>query len=297
MPEMPQPVCRDDSPALLNGHNIIDRFVTSAGVKLHLRWRPADVPEGAKPRASLLCLHGFLAHAHWYDPLMACLPADWEVAALSFAGMGQSEWRGSYDREQDWQDVVTVCQALGFQQRPILFGHSFGGAVAIHAMARAGEAFQSLMVCDTSMRFVPAPIGRAWNSQRRYYKTRAEAEGRFRYIPEQPATKPWIKDFIAQHSVREFDEGWSWVFDFARFSGPESNRDFWNQLIEVYEALPQRPLFIRGALSALCSPAWERAFYDRLGADAQLLTIAGAHHHVLLDQPAALAQAIVANAG
>ncbi len=297
MPQTHHPASRDDSPALLDGQAIQDRFVTSAGSKLHLRWRAAQASDGGKPRVSLLCLHGFLAHAHWFDPLMACLPADWEVAALSFAGMGQSDWRPAYGRDQDWQDVVEVSAALGFQNQPILFGHSFGGAVATHAMANASDSFDRLMVCDTSMRFVPAPVGRAWNSQRRFYASRAEAEGRFRYIPEQPAQKPWIKDFIAHHSVREFDEGWSWVFDFGRFSGPESNRDFWNQLIEVYEGLAQRPLFIRGGKSALCSPAWERAFYDRLGPDAPLVTIPDAYHHVLLDQPAALAEAIVVGAG
>lgn len=291
----PAPI--DSTANLLDGQHIEDRFVQSAGVDLHLRWRPAKCADGQAPRVSLLCLHGFLAHARWYDPLMACLPEDWEVASLSFAGMGQSGWRASYERDQDWQDVVTVCQALGFQNAPILFGHSFGGAVAIHAMSNAPDAFARLLVCDTSMRFVPAPLGREWKSQRRYYANRSQAEERFRYIPEQPAQKPWIKDFIAHHSVREFEQGWSWVFDFARFSGPESNRDFWNQLIDVYETLPQRPVFIRGALSALCSPAWARAYHERLGPDAPLVSIDDAYHHVLLDQPAALAAAIADAAG
>jgi pimeloyl-ACP methyl ester carboxylesterase len=289
---------RDDTgPQLLDNLEVEDRYVTSAGARLHLRWKPAELAAGQRPRVSLLCLHGFLAHAHWFQPLMACLPDDWEVAALSFAGMGQSDWRPSYTREQDWQDVVAVAQELGFANRPVLLGHSFGGAVAIHAMQQAPETFERLIVCDTAMRLSPAPMGNPWRGTRRYYPDRATAEARFRYMPEQPAQKPWVKDFVAHHSIREYEQGWSWVFDPTRISPPESNRDFWNQLITIYEALPQRPLFIRGALSALCSRAWAQDFRAHLGPDWPLVSVEEAYHHLLLDQPAALAKAIMEHLG
>lgn len=292
---MPSVMPDDTSPRLLDGLTAEDRSFDHQGCKLHLRWKPAKRAAGQAPAVSLLCLHGFLAHAHWFDPLMACLPEDWEVAALSFSGMGQSDWRPNYTREQDWQDVAAVAQGLGFHNTPVLLGHSFGGAVAIHAMQQAPQAFARLIVCDTAMRLAPAPMGNPWRGTRKYYPDRATAEARFRYMPEQPAQKPWVKDYVARHSIREYAQGWSWVFDPSRISGPESNRDFWNQLITVYEALPERPLFIRGDLSALCSRAWAQDFRQRLGADTPLVSIGDAYHHLLLDQPAALARAVIAD--
>lgn len=286
----------------ISASNFETSFVQSKGTKIEVRRRKAKSPAKQPAKQSVLLLHGFLAHAHWWDGVAALLPDDWDVAALSFAGMGLSEWRYSYTREDDYADVLAVLEALNFQTKPYLVGHSFGGAIGTHVKCREPKAFKRYFCVDSPIRFNPQPMGSAWSSERSYYRDVDHAVSRFRLIPQQPAVRQDFVDYIAANSLREFPDAptqerrWSWCFDYNRISTPEENRDFWNSLIDYYESIDPRPVFIRGGNSGLCAQIWEDAFYARLGPQAPLITVPGAHHHVLLDQPEALARILVEQA-
>ena len=277
-------------------------FVQSNGSQIEVRRRRAI----GEAKQSVLLLHGFLAHAHWWDAVAALLPDDWDVAAMSFAGMGRSDWRSAYSREDDYNDVLAVLSDLSFSTKPFLVGHSFGGAIGTHVMLRAPQAFQRYFCVDSPIRFKPQPMGTAWSSLRSFYRDTDQAVQRFRLIPQQPAVQQDYVDYIAANSVMKFDQvpadelerglSWSWCFDYNRISTPEENRDFWNSLIDYYERIDPLPVFIRGGNSGLCAAIWEEAFYARLGIEAPLITIPGAHHHVLLDQPIDLAKTLVEQA-
>ncbi len=69
----------------------LSRHAQVAGRRLHyLEW---PGPPGAPP---LLLLHGFLAHAHWWDFVAPSLAESYRVIAPDFSGMGDSEYRDDY---------------------------------------------------------------------------------------------------------------------------------------------------------------------------------------------------------
>jgi len=60
-------------------------FVEVEGAKIHyLRW-------GDRSKPGLLLVHGNAAHAYWWSFIAPYLAQDYNVAAMDFSGMGDSE--------------------------------------------------------------------------------------------------------------------------------------------------------------------------------------------------------------
>jgi len=257
-------------------------FIRVQGVDLHcLEWGTATAPP-------LLLLHGGAAHAHWWDHIAPALAQDYHVFALDLRGHGDSGWfmPPAYEVEDYAADVAEVITALHLTQA-VLIGHSLGGFVAMRYAVATPQMVRALVVVDIGMRLggsrfmqllrtVPPPA----------YKDEADLLARFRLLPAATSASPALLRNIARHSVRvHLDGSLRLTCDRATFThGP---RDLRGQLAQM--RCPT--LFMRGEKSDNVSAATLHAMVT-LCPRARGVEIAGAGHHVFLDQPQAFLGAV-----
>jgi pimeloyl-ACP methyl ester carboxylesterase len=124
-------------------------------------------------------------------------------------------------------------------------------------------------------------------SLRRTYRTREDAIERFRFLPESSHASETLRRHIAEHSVRQEPNGrFGYKFDPAWFGLPPRPRPD--------PGLIRCPtLLVRGGESTLLSSDAAVEFAAQL-VNGRLLEIPGAGHHVLVEQPAALHDAVAA---
>ena len=111
-------------------------------------------PDGMVERPTVVALHGGPGSDHAsLRPDLSALSDDVQVLYLDQRGHGRSD-RSTPDRWnlETWgDDVYGVCRALGVD-RPVVFGVSFGGAVAVHYAARHPDHPAGLIVDSTAAR-------------------------------------------------------------------------------------------------------------------------------------------------
>ena len=248
----------------------------------------------------LLFLHGNAAHADWWSFVAPLFASEFRCAAISWSGMGRSEWRENYALPQFAREALAAIEVAGLArsgESPVVVAHSFGGFPTLYICAEHPQAIAGAVLVDSAP---PKPgggppprlaEGRAAHNR---YPTLAAALERFRFLPEQDSGHPEIIDYIARnglHEVPEFGEdsgGWTWRFDpqfWARFNREDIGPDL--------VAQSRVPLgIIYGELSTLLP-------FDRLEEiramvpDCRFVTgVANAHHHVMVDEPLALVAAI-----
>jgi pimeloyl-ACP methyl ester carboxylesterase len=113
----------------------------------------ALAPEGPtmRERPTVVCLHGGPGIDHTpLMPLLAPLADTAQVVFLDQRGNGRSDLStADHWNLSTWiTDVASFCQVLGIEQ-PILFGHSFGGFVALGVAARYPELPAKLIVASS----------------------------------------------------------------------------------------------------------------------------------------------------
>jgi pimeloyl-ACP methyl ester carboxylesterase len=209
--------------------------------------------------------------------------------------MGNSAWRAQYSAASFRSEALKVAESFGLfadGKKPLLAGHSLGGAVSILLAACCGERFKGAVIIDSH---VTGP-NHQWGLGRvpvppRLSEDVTDMLARFRFAPPQPCRALYIADFIARSSIRRVTAGgvsaWTWKHDPALVG----HFDF----EDVWLALPAArcPLaLIRGELSTLTSPSQLRAMRDNSPPGTTALAIPDAHHHVMVDQPLALVTAL-----
>ena len=140
--------------------NGVRLFVEVLGPKLK-----ADGPRSVE-LPTVLALHGGPSdHAHMI-PMVAALRNVVQVVMYDHRGCGRSEpgdpalWR----MEQWADDVVGVCDVLGIE-KPIVYGHSFGGFVAqMYASRHPGHA-SKLIFAGTGPRWDAAMSAEGFRAQ------------------------------------------------------------------------------------------------------------------------------------
>lgn len=97
--------------------------------------------------ASVVLLHGLMGSADTFLPLLAKLPSNLHVIALDLPGAGRSERRAGLDATLPAMAAVTrrFFDALGLE-RPVLLGHSHGGAVAMRLAQSSPEKVGPLVL-------------------------------------------------------------------------------------------------------------------------------------------------------
>lgn len=264
-------------------------LVDVAGARVEmLAWGPRGAP-------GIVLLHGNGAHARWWSFIAPLLAAEgWRVAAPSWSGMGGSDWRERYSMalfQAEMEACAEWAGLTGASRRPVLAGHSFGGFPALVGYAANPGYWHSLITLDSCIE----PPEMAWEgpprpkSGNRVYERFDEALARFRLAPPQPCANHWALDWIARHSLKTVEGGFTWRFD----------PDMWYRFDRIDEREAARtasgPMHVvRGGESVLMqAPTWDymRGLFTP---STRFSTIPGARHHVMLDQPLAVATLLLA---
>lgn len=262
------------------------KFVRVEGANIHyLRW-------GDRARPGLLLVHGNAAHAYWWSFIAPFLARDYNVAAMDLSGMGDSDWRPAYSMELFVQEQLAVCEDAGMfapSEPPIIVAHSFGGFVTILTRALYGKRLAGTVIVDSPVN----PPGRPGGPPRRefrphnVYPTLAAALARFRLMPPQTSENLFLVDWVARHSLKKVEGGFSWKFD------PKIWQDFSiGDTAARLRAESCRIAIFRGENSVLLPPEIGEYMFNLLGRAAPIVEIPQAQHHVMLDRPLALVAAL-----
>jgi pimeloyl-ACP methyl ester carboxylesterase len=152
----------------------------------------------AKDQPSVVLLHGLMGCADTFVPLMQELPRHLHVLALDLPGAGHSERRVDIDASLyiTAQLVERFLTALALH-KPIVLGHSHGGAVAMSLAAHRRDGLRSLVL------LAPAhPYFDEGDPLIRFYLS---LPGRiFAY------TMPWFPEWIQMVGLRRMAGPQSW---------------------------------------------------------------------------------------
>jgi len=107
--------------------------------------------DGSGSGTPVLLVHGGGAdRSHWHA-VVPLLGIDRTVVTFDQRGYGESEPPTDMDRSLGAMasDVLAVVAATGLQ-RPVIVGHSYGGAVAAEAVARSPDRFSGAVFLDAA---------------------------------------------------------------------------------------------------------------------------------------------------
>jgi pimeloyl-ACP methyl ester carboxylesterase len=251
-----------------------------------------------KPGApGLILVHGGVAHKDWWDSIGPFLATTRRVVALDLSGMGDSDHREAYVMEVYAREVMAAGRDGGAFDAgpPFVVGHSFGGFVALATGVEFGQELAGVSVLDSPIRPPEeqrrtTPPSRGGNS----YPSFEMALQRFRLLPEQPCANAFLLDHIARASLKpvtrsDGSEGWTWKFDVNLWSKLTYNR---RAPAELVDALQCRVALFRGANSVLVTDEIWGFMRETFGPQTSMVSIPDAQHHLILDQPIAIAAAL-----
>ncbi len=255
----------------------------------------------AKP--GVVLTHGFMAHGRCWAFIAPLLAEKYQLAAIDLSGMGDSGWRDHYNMEFRAKECRAVAVHAGFGPGTALVCHSYGGSVGLTAaMTDPDNYWSKLIVCDMTM-LAPGEMPdfierRQERMQRGVRPHKAHAtydaiRARFRLAPDQPCQNDYLMDYMAYHSVKQTEGGYVWKFD-PRIMGPDEGRDesWFSNIAPNFCALTLPRGIIYGEHSEMMSAAAHAYIHDTTEGSIPSIQIADAYHHIMLDQPIALAAAI-----
>lgn len=257
------------------------RHVAVAGARLHYRcWNieRSDLPV-------LVLLHGFRAHARWWDFIAPFFMDSHRVIAPDFSGMGDSERRPAYEAATFAADITGLADALGLSAITGI-GHSYGGSRLLRACAARPDLFRHAIVVDSYVLFEgeagPSLPRKLLGS--RNYPDFASAYARYRLMPDQSNALPFLVDHIARHAVRETADGWRWKFDPDMPATGYREADGDALLASIATPVD----FLHAQHSTVVSSERAQRTVAALRNGRGPVTIPYGQHHLMLDQPLAL---------
>lgn len=116
----------------------------------------------------VLAVHGNLGCADWLDLVLPLLPGDLRVIAAEWRGCGESDKPpptsdyANYSMPTHAQDMLNLLDALGISTCH-LYGHSTGGIICSHMLARQPQRFGKVLMLDPvtplGLAMAPGQIG------------------------------------------------------------------------------------------------------------------------------------------
>jgi pimeloyl-ACP methyl ester carboxylesterase len=274
-------------------------WVESNGAKIrYYRW-------GDPTKPGLLLLHGFLAHSRCFAFIAPFLSTNYHVVAYDLSGMGDSEPREEYPDEIRIAEALDVAKHTGLfdnGKTPTFIAHSYGGIVGTLTVNKHPEKFAGLIICDLMVirpevlkenaNTFRSPGSRNRDRPNRIYSDFETAKKRFILSPPQKVEHPELLDFMAYHSLKQVDGGWSWKFSPSVYPKSDNIEERWINLGEKIVATPGRVAIIYGRESLLFTPDSENYIRELGGSSIPIIDIPNARHHLMLDQPIAFATAL-----
>jgi len=255
------------------------RYLDVDEIKIHyLVW-------GDKLKPVLFFIHGYSAHAHWWDFIAPHFLETFCVIAIDLSGMGDSEHRKAYSQDLYAKEIKVVCDHEEIDSAYFL-AHSMGGSIAVNTASLYPDLFKALLLID-SVVVVPPDKVKAFSSRRSMlrhdfiYDQFEEAIDSFRLIPPQPCRNDFLLKYIAQYSYREIKGKWTLKSDGLIMKSYDSK-----DLTELFMNL-QCPLYIvYGLMSQIFSQELlDYTVYVGKISEEKIIGIPGAMHHLFIDEP------------
>jgi pimeloyl-ACP methyl ester carboxylesterase len=109
--------------------------------------------ERGSGEAAFVFVHGWCCDHTHFEPQVEHFSRDHRVIALDQRGFGASDKpREPYTIEGFADDLAWLCDQLGVK-RPLVVGHSLGGAVALATAARYPDLPSAIVLCDPAVFF------------------------------------------------------------------------------------------------------------------------------------------------
>ena len=255
------------------------KFVNVNGAEIHyLLWGDVSKP-------GLFLIHGYSAHAHWWDFIAPHFIDNYCVVAIDLSGMGDSEHRNIYSQSLYSEEIKSVCQDLGWSSA-VFLAHSMGGPISVKAAYLYPELFKSLVLLDAII-IVPPDKARSFSSRNSMirndfiYKDFDAALESFRLIPPQPCKNEFLLKHIAQHSFKNTSEGWVLKSDAAIMRSYQ-----YEDLTEIFMGLKCSIYLVYGLMSQIFSQELlDYTTYVGNLPEERVIGIPGARHHLFIDEP------------
>jgi pimeloyl-ACP methyl ester carboxylesterase len=274
-------------------------WIESEGCPIHyFRWgNPANPP--------VILIHGFLAHSRCFAFIAPQLAENYHVVAYDFSGMGDSGARDAYPaklRVAELLDVATATGLFNHTQKPTIIAHSYGGSVGLAVMEAHSSRFAGLAICDL-MTLRPERMKQYLSAHKRpepqdllrpnrVYPDYETAKGKYVLSPPQEVAQSFLFDYMAFHSLKKVEGGWSWKFDPSVFSGTNDGKKNMLKLGFRISNAPGRKVIIYGQDSLLFDA--DSADYVREcgGQNIPFIGLPRSGHHLMLDEPIAFASVL-----
>jgi pimeloyl-ACP methyl ester carboxylesterase len=239
----------------------------------------ADLP-------GIILVHGFRAHARWWDHVAPALAEAHRVVALDLSGMGDSDRRPAYSRALHGREIDAAARAAGIA-RPTVIAHSYGAIASLMLCAAAPERVRRLIIIDSALPTAEDSRLQIPAAPLRTYPDQASAIARFRLMPPGGWPQPDILAYIAEHSVTETADGWGWKFD---NDAPLSlNREVYRpHMLGVTVPCD----IVYGDRSEIFTAERRARAAEIVAVSGRYIAIPAAHHHVMIEQPLALIAAL-----
>lgn len=239
------------------------------------RWQP----DGA--RGAVVLVHGYAEHAGRYAALVRDLNARGvAVWALDLRGHGRSpgpraDVRLFAEYVEDVRRLVEEVREASDGRRPVLFGHSMGGAIALRLALEHPEQLRALALSSPFLRPADPPPG--W--------LLATVRVLARLAPMLP-----VQPLDARVLSRDPEAVAAYRQDPLVYTGALRAR-LGRELVSAGPPLLQRApelelptLVLHGSADALADPAASRELAGRLGGDdVRLEVVQGGYHELLHD--------------
>ena len=238
---------------------------------------------------TVVLVHGNSANAWWWRWFADASPL--RVIALDLRGHGDSEWvrPPAYSPHAYADDIARLIRGLQLVQ-PVVAGHSMGGVASLAFAERFPELARAIVAIDVPVTSTPRR-----NRYLRHlkalptvvYPDLVTAQRSFRLMPDEGAISASVLAEVARQSLaRNEDGGYTMKFDRESFFGSDG--------IDVaanIHGIRIPLLLIRAGLSRIMT-AEGAALAAESNPRVRLVTIPEAHHHLPLERPGELAQAI-----
>jgi len=170
----------------------IDELVPLREISMHVIEWPGHEPP-------LLAIHGSAGHAYGLTALGEHLAPEVRVLAIDLRGHGFSDKPPTgYGLDDHVEDVLQLIASLRLR-RPVLLGHSIGGAVATFIAAALGDACGGLILLDavvgdpTFVERASFVVGESGAALEHRFRTFGEYHDRWGHEPDQSVWGRWLE--------------------------------------------------------------------------------------------------------
>ncbi len=247
---------------------------------------------GDENKKGLFFVHGYSAHAHWWDFVAPAFLDNFCAVAIDLSGSGDSDHREEYTQETFANEIKGVCDDMGWQNADFI-AHSMGGSISLNATSIYPDLFKSLTLLDSIVVLPPDKV-RGFSSNKSMiradfvYENLEAAMDSFRLIPPQPCRNEYLLNHIASKSFKEKEDGWALKSD-GKIMKTYKSKDLTDILMSI-----KCPInIVYGLMSQIFTQEiLEYTSYVGNIPNERIIGVPGTMHHLFVDDPLSVIDAL-----